>query len=96
MDADSRRARDFGRGNFTHTEGTDSRGQACWFWSDAPKVPTYRAQDCAEGRECLERLRQLYEVTRVRGSREEKARRTEMQAQKVKLLKGSAGGSSKE
>jgi hypothetical protein len=74
----------------THVEGTDRQGKPCWFWSDAPVVPAYIAADCEEGRECRARLRELCQTKTPAGAREEKARRAELQKQKVQILKGKA------
>jgi hypothetical protein len=74
----------------THVEGTDRQGKPCWFWSDAPVVPAYIAEDCEEGRECRARLRELCQTKTPAGAREEKARRAELQKQKGQILKGKA------
>ena len=31
------------------SEGKDKDGVPCWYWSDKPNEPTYRAVDCSEG-----------------------------------------------
>jgi hypothetical protein len=70
----------------TYVEGFDAKGQPCWFWSDNPTVPMYLAKDCEEGRRCLAKLRDLCVTNKLRGSKEEKARRAELQRQKVQIL----------
>jgi len=71
----------------THTEGFDANGQPCWFWSDEPTVPAYSAADCEEGRKALAKLREICATKRLPGSREEEARRAELQRQKVQILR---------
>jgi hypothetical protein len=78
----------YGNPALTHTEGLDAKGQPCWFWSDAPTVPTYLAANCPEGLECSAKLRELCQTKTPPGAREEKARRAELQEQKVHILKG--------
>ena len=58
----------------------------CWFWSDAPTVPAYSAADCEEGRACLAKLREVSATKRFPGSKEEEARRTELQKQKMQIV----------
>jgi hypothetical protein len=73
----------------THTEGFDKDRKPCWFWSDAPTVPAYLAADCDEGRACRAKLRELCGATnKLLGTKEEKARRAELQSQKVQILSG--------
>jgi hypothetical protein len=72
----------------THTEGFDAEGQPCWFWSDEPSVPAYNAANCPEWLEDWAKLRELCQTKTPPGAREEKARRAELQEQKVQILKG--------
>lgn len=74
----------------THVDGTDRQGKPCWFWNDAPGVPAYLAADCEEGRECCARVRELSRAKTPSGATDEKARRAELQKQKVQILKGKA------
>jgi hypothetical protein len=39
-----------------YSAGKDKQGVPCWYWSDDPKTPTYRAVDCEEGRRFLATL----------------------------------------
>ena len=71
----------------TYVEGFDAKGQPCWFWSDNPTVPTYLANDCEEGRAAWAKLRELCATNQLRGSKEEKARRAELQRQKMRILR---------
>jgi hypothetical protein len=77
-----------GNAALTHTEGSDKNGKPCWFWSDAPTVPTYRPTDCEEGRALLAALNELGKQKRLPGTEKVKARRAELQAQKVQILSG--------
>lgn len=70
----------------TYRQGFDAKGQPCWFWSDAPTVPAYLAADCDEGRACHAELRELCGINKLGPSKEEKARRAELQRQKMQIL----------
>jgi hypothetical protein len=70
----------------TYVEGFDANGRPCWFWSDNTTLPAYLADDCEEGRSCRAKLRDLYATNKLRGSKEEKTRRAELQRQKVQIL----------
>lgn len=42
-----------------HSEGEDDAGVKCWYWEDEGGKPSYRAQDCEEGRQFLAKLKKL-------------------------------------
>jgi hypothetical protein len=71
----------------THTDGFDAEGQPCWFWSDEPTVPAYHAEHSPEWLECTAKHRELRKTKRLTGAREEKARRAELQTQKMRILR---------
>jgi hypothetical protein len=71
----------------THVEGTDSQGTPCWYWGDEPRVPAYRAVDCEGVLECLAKVRELSQAKKGVAASDERARRVELQKQKIQILK---------
>ncbi|MFZ0634325.1 MAG: hypothetical protein WA755_20255 [Candidatus Acidiferrales bacterium] len=75
-------------GGPTHTEGFDKDGVPCWFWSDEPTIPAYRAKDCTEGQVLLATLARIADrMESPTTPANEKKRRAELQQQKVEMHK---------
>lgn len=43
----------------TATEGVDKDGNPCFYWSDDPNTPAYKARECSEGRAFLALLSEM-------------------------------------